>query len=117
MKKVLINSFVFLIIISPTFLLAASTGDIGLKNPIGVTSISELILIVVRVVRYILIPFVVIAIMYAGWQYIWASYQGKGSNMSEANKTLKYILIGAFIILSAELIAEVISNTIKTLTN
>ncbi len=117
MKKFLINLFVFTIILSPVILFAEGTANVGLKNPIGLTSISQLILIVVRVVRYILIPFVVIAIMYAGWLFLTANLSGIGKGMAEAKKALWSALIGGFIILSAELIAQVMSNTITTLTN
>ncbi len=116
MKKFLINLLVLIIIISPVIALAVGK-DIGLQNPIGVSSISELILIVVRVVRYILIPFVVIAIMYSGWCYLVGAQGWFGYTLSYAHKVIKSTLIGAFIILSAELIAQVIGNTIKTLTN
>jgi hypothetical protein len=91
------------------------SADIGLQNPVKVNSISELILIVTRVVRYIAIPFVVIAIMYSGWMYIYAGYTKNSADLSKAHNTIKYTIIGAFILLSAELIALVMRNTIETL--
>jgi hypothetical protein len=97
----------------PLVVLAA---DFGLQNPIKVNSISELILIVARVVRYIAIPFVVIAIMYSGWLYIWEAYQSNAKNIQKAHDSLKYTIIGVFILLSAELIALVMRNTIEGLT-
>lgn len=113
MKKILIHLSIFALIIVPTFAIAQS---VGLKNPIKVNSISELILIVTRVVRYIAIPFIVIMIMYAGYLYIYYSYADpKGGKIAEANKTLKYTIIGAFILLSSELIALVMKNTIEGL--
>lgn len=112
MKKVSAHIASALILCLPLFVSAQS---IGLQNPIKVNSIAELILIVTRVVRYIAIPFIVLAIMYSGYLYIWDTYTGKGT--AEAWKSTKYTLIGAFILLSAELIALVMKNTIEGLTN
>ncbi len=112
MKKILTHLFIGTFLTLPILVNAA---DIGLKNPIGVDSISGLILVVTRVVRYIAIPFLVIAIMYAGWNYIWAAYNGKVSKAE--HDTLKWIMVGAFILLSAELIGQVMKNTIEGLTD
>ena len=110
MKKVLSHIFACTFLVLPLLTFA----DIGLQNPIKVNSISELILIVTRVARYIAIPFVIIAIMYSGWLFVWGSATGKG--IAEAKSSLKYSVIGAFILLSAELIALVMRNTIDSLT-
>lgn len=89
--------------------------DFGLQNPIGVDSISGLIRIIVRVIRYIAIPFVVIMIMYAGWLYLWGGATGNAAGVKQATLALKWVIVGAFVILSAELIAIVVENTINTL--
>jgi hypothetical protein len=112
MKKILIHLAIFTLIIVPTFAIAQS---VGLKNPVKVNSISELILIVTRVVRYIAIPFIVIMIMYSGFLYIWANVGSNAGGLKKANETLKYTIIGAFILLSSELIALVMKNTIEGL--
>jgi len=112
MKKILIHLSIFALIIVPTFAIAQS---VGLKNPVKVNSISELILIVVRVVRYIAIPFVVIAIMFSGYLFISGYAFSKTPDISKAKKTLVYTIIGTFIILSAELVALVMKNTIEGL--
>ncbi len=114
MKKILSHILAFTILSLPLFAQAA----VGLQNPLkGVNSISELILIVTRVVRYIAIPFVVLAIMYSGWLYVWGSVKGGGAGeIKKAHDALWYTVIGAFILLSAELIALVMRNTIDSLT-
>jgi hypothetical protein len=109
-KKFLIHASIVSILLVPVILSAEA---IGLKNPIGVDSISGLIRIVVKVIRYIAIPFVVIMIMYAGWLYIWAG--AKGESIADATKALQWTVIGAFVILSAEMIAYVIENTLKSI--
>lgn len=114
MKKILTHLCIATFLFSPVFVLAQG---IGLQNPIKVNSISELILIVTRVVRYIAIPFVVIAIMYSGWLYIYGAAMGGGPGaITKAHQAIKYTIIGAFILLSAELIALVMRNTIESLT-
>jgi hypothetical protein len=80
-----------------------------------VDSISDLIYIVARVVRYIAIPFVIIAIMYSGFAFVMAG-QMKGWDLTYAKSTLWYTVIGAFVLLSAELIALTMKNTIESLT-
>jgi hypothetical protein len=109
MKKTLLHLSIATVICLP-FIVSA---DIGLQNPVKVNSISELILIVTRVVRYIAIPFVVLAIMWSGWLFIWAAVNGQPPK--NAKDSLKFTIVGAFILLSAELIALVMRNTIETL--
>lgn len=109
-SHVLIALFFLSIFFIPAFTLAK---DFGLENPIGVDSISALIRVVVKVIRYIAIPFVVIAIMYSGWLYIWGSRKGGSADLAEAHKVIRWVIIGSFIILSAELMATVMENTLK----
>lgn len=111
MKKFLIHTSLLSLFALP-FLVSAQ--GFGLQNPIGVNSISELIVIVVKVIRYIAIPFVVIMIMYAGWLYIWNGSRGNSNGVKEATDALKWVVVGAFVILSAEMIALVISNTLNS---
>ena len=117
MKKVTAHILSASIIFLPLLVFGQGTKDIGLKNPVGVNSVSELILIVVRVIRYMAIPFVVIAIMYSGYLFIWAQVTSNAKTLQKAKDTLLYVIIGAFIILSSELIALVMKNTITGLSN
>lgn len=117
-KKILTHILVSGIILTPVILFAqGSTADIGLKNPVKVNSISDLILIVTRVVRYIAIPFIVVAIMWAGFLFILNAVAPSTSGKMNAKSVLLYTVIGAFILLSSELIALVMRNTIEGLTN
>jgi hypothetical protein len=114
MKKVFTHILCATILTTPFFLFAQSTNDIGLKNPLsGIDSISDLILIVTRVARYIAIPFIVIMIMYAGWLFIWAA--ANAQSPAKAKEALKWTVVGAFVLLSAELIAMVLRNTLNSL--
>lgn len=114
MKKTLTHLLSATILILPVIVSA----QVGLKNPLsGVDSISDLILIVTRVVRYIAIPFIVLAIMYAGFLFIWNEAFPKAASNKNAKDVLWYTVIGAFVLLSAELIALVMRNTINSATN
>ncbi len=112
-QKISTHFFIALILCLPLF---AYAQNIGIQNPIKVNSISGLILIVTRVVRYVAIPFIVIMIMYSGFLYILPTGWNKPSDHNKANTTLWYTIIGAFILLSSELIALVMKNTIEGLT-
>ncbi len=112
MKKTFLHLLISTIFLSPVLLLAQ---PIGLENPIGVDSISGLIRIVVKVIRYVAIPFVVIMIMYAGFLYLMSGAFPNSWQRGEAHKAIQWTTVGSFIILSAELIAIVMENTIKTL--
>jgi hypothetical protein len=111
MKKFLSHAILFSLISIP---LLASAQAFGLQNPIGVNSISELIVIVVKVIRYIAIPFVVIMIMYAGYLYLYAGYTANKSDLEGAHNAIYWVVVGSFVILSAEMIALVISNTLNS---
>lgn len=117
MKKLLTHVLIFTVLVAPALVLAqGSTDKIGLQNPIKVNSISALILIVTRVVRYIAIPFIVIMIMWAGFLFIWARSGAKSGDLNKAKDALFYTVIGAFILLSSELIAQILKNTVEGLT-
>jgi len=114
-KFLTLNLSVFAFLLTP--LLAQQQQAIGIPNPlVGISSLPDLILIVTRVVRYVAIPFIVLSIMWAGFLFIWKSRTGQADGIKEARKTLLYTLIGAFILLSAELIALLVKNTIGSLT-
>jgi Type IV secretion system pilin len=107
-KNILSHIFIFSLIALPSLVLAQ---NIGIKNPIEADSIGGIVTSVVRAVRLVAIPFIVLAIMYSGWKYIVA--QGKPDKIKDANKILVYTLIGTLIVLSAELISALIGNTLR----
>jgi hypothetical protein len=105
MKKVFSHLFASFVLFLPALVFAQ---NIGLQNPIKVNSISELILIVTRVVRYIAIPFVVLAIMYSGWLYIWGSVAAKlnaGPGAAVAETTVAADLTATFTLAPGEYVA------------
>ncbi len=107
-KKVIIFSTLSAFTLLPAMSLAQG---LGIKNPIEADSLTELISAVVKAVRYVAIPFIVLAIMYSGWLFILA--QGRAEKLTAARNTLQWVLLGAFIVLSAELISTIIAATLK----
>jgi Type IV secretion system pilin len=110
-SNIFLNLFIFTIIVSPTIVLAQN--NIGIKNPIGIESIGDLVGAVIRVVRTVALPFVVLAIMYTGFLYIAA--RGRPEKITTANKAFWWTLVGTLIVLSSELISALLSNTIKSM--
>lgn len=93
------------------FLPVLAFAQIGIKNPIEANDLSDVVAIIVRAVRMVAIPFIVLAFMWSGWKFIVA--QGSPDKLSSAKKNLTYVFIGALVILSAELLAAIVANTIK----
>lgn len=97
------------LLLIPVITFAQSGGYIGIKNPAtGVNSISDIVTAVVRVVRMVAIPFVVLAIIYSGWLFIAA--QGNPDKLKNARGVFMWTLIGTLVVLSAELIASVLAG-------
>jgi hypothetical protein len=87
--------------------------QVGIKNPAtGINSISDIIAAVIKVVRLVAIPFVVLAIIYSGFLFVTA--QGRPDKLTKARGVLMWTLIGALIVLSSELIAGVLKNAFLT---
>ena len=63
----------------------------------------------------ILIPFVVLAFVYAGFLFIKA--QGNPETLKEAKSALWWSVIGAFILLGASAFASIIGDTVSTITS
>jgi hypothetical protein len=105
LRKTLTNTLVFVIVTLP----AVAMAQIGIKNPAtSIDSISGIVEAVVRIVRTIAIPFIVIMIMYTGWLFIAA--QGNPDKLKGARTAFLWTMVGTMIVLSAELIASLLKN-------
>jgi len=87
----------------------------SLKNPLGTTDtvpalITKILTDIVTPIGGVVIVFFII---YAGFLFVKA--QGNAEKIEEAKKILFYVVIGAAVILGANLIATVISGTIRNL--
>ena len=84
----------------------------SIPNPlsgIGVTSVFDLVEMIVKFIVAVGAPLCVIAIIWAGFTFILA--QGDPNKLKEAKERLKWTLIGTAILFGASLITKVISGT------
>lgn len=84
-------------------------GRIAFNNPIEANEISELITLLLRSVSRVGAAVVVMAVIYSGFLFVKA--QGDPGELEKAKKTLLWSVIGGVILLGAEALAAVISQT------
>ncbi len=85
-----------------------------LKNPLGSTGdLNTFLENILHALVLLLTPVVVIMLLYSGFLFV--SARGNAEKLGEAKKALLYTLIGAAIVLGAQGIATVLSNTVTCL--
>lgn len=87
-----------------------------LTNPLKdeYNTFSKFTAAVVKTAVNIMLPFVVLAFVYSG--FIFVKAQGKEKELEEAKTAIRYSVIGAFILFGAWGFAQIISDTVTTLT-
>ena|SRR3989344_70824 len=89
-------------------------GTAQFGNPLGkTTEFSALIAKVLHAVVQIGIPVLVIFIVIAGFKFVTA--QGSEKGITEAKDAFKWAVIGGAVLLGAQIIADVIANTVGKL--
>ena len=86
----------------------------GLVNPLRFTTLQDFLVAVLDAIILILFPFLVLAIVYAGFKFVTA--QGKAEALSEARRALLWVLIGSLIILGAKALSIGIAATVRDIT-
>ena len=87
----------------------ADSHSAALNNPLAATSMQGFLGLLVDIIQIIIVPFIVVFIIYAGFMYVTA--RGNSENIKQATQALIYAVIGAVIILGAEIIGGIIANT------
>ena len=82
----------------------------GLQNPLAVDSISGLIQKFVEIFSYFVIILAVLALIWVGNQFVLA--QGKPDRLKELKTWLAYIMIGVAIVVGAQIMINIIINTL-----
>lgn len=85
----------------------------GLDNPLGTTSLSQLITDILQLVVQIGAVVIVFMLVYVGFLFVVA--QGSESKLEEAKRALLWTIIGALILLGAEAIAQGLQATVSAL--
>lgn len=86
----------------------------ALVNPIKYDTFSKLVSAVTKTAVSVLMPFVVIAFIYAGFLFVKA--QGKPEEIKKAREVIFWSVIGAFILFGAWSFAQIIGTTVSTIT-
>jgi hypothetical protein len=88
--------------------------ELKIKNPLGVTSIEDVIQKIMGVIVKLAIPVIICFFLYAGFSFITA--QGDKEQLKKAKNMFLQTVIGAIIILGAWTIAAAIVSTVNLIT-
>lgn len=84
------------------------------ENPLSsIETLPQFLAALVEIVVQIAIPVIVIAIVYTGFLFV--SARGNEEQLQKARTAFLYVIIGAAIILGAQVLAEAIQGTIGAL--
>lgn len=100
-----LKMFLFFTLIFPSFVLGADF------NPLKVDSMEKLIGSILEGLTYILTPLIVLAFIYSGFLFV--SAQGQQEKIQKAKTAITYTIVGAALILGANLIFTVVTTTIS----
>lgn len=91
----------------------AVSAPVLLLNPLKVDTIAELLQLILQIVTIFAVPIIVFFIIYAGFLFVTA--QGKPDQITKARNALLWSVIGGVIILGANVLLIVITNTVNAL--
>jgi uncharacterized BrkB/YihY/UPF0761 family membrane protein len=111
MKKIIRNIISLIIIISPVLLLAVPVITPPLGTGTGGSDLQTIFLSILDVVQTILIMVSTLYIIYAGFTFVIA--KGDPEKIKKARAALFWGLIGAALVLCAEVLARGIGDTVK----
>lgn len=121
-KKYLLKGLLFLTVFgyfvllsTPVFIsIKAEATEVktSIENPLpNIDTVPKFITALIKVVLYVGVPIVALAIIYTGFLFV--SAQGKPEKLTTAKKALVYTLIGAALLLGAFIIANAIVSTVN----
>jgi len=90
----------------------AQTTSGCLPNPLGVSSVNDLLYLAVDIATYVGVVLAVIFLIYAGFKYIAA--RGNSDKITEAHHFLLAVVIGIAILIGATAIVNVVKNTLTS---
>lgn len=129
MKKIIISGALLLSFVLPVYsglVIAQTAGqttttpadqfelNIAVKNPLGdKKEIKDIVAAILKIIAEIALPIVIVMVIYSGFLYVIA--RGKPEAIAKAHKSLTWTLIGAAILLGAQLISTVLIETISNI--
>jgi len=109
-QKIFVGLLAFIpIVLLPMVVFAQIT------SPITQPSLAALLISVIRVIIMIAVPIVVVAIVYSGFLFVTAG--GNEQKITQAKQIIFWSLVGAFVLFGAEMIAEIVCNTVETISS
>jgi Na+-driven multidrug efflux pump len=109
--KIAAVAFVFLFVTAP-FVFAASS-ETTINNPLQFKDVKDLVTSILGYVVKIGSIIAIFAFVWCGFLFVQA--QGNPEAIKKAKEYLKYTILGVFILLGAQLIATIVSGTIKSI--
>jgi len=94
----------------------AGQSQTTIKNPLkGADSLSQLVFTFVNLIYSISYVFIAFFLILSGFKFVMA--QGKPEDLKNARETLKNTIIGAFILIGANVITELVKNLLRQFSN
>ncbi|MFA5997504.1 MAG: pilin [Candidatus Paceibacterota bacterium] len=90
------------------------SADTKIQNPIKYSNFSDFAAAIIKAAVQVMMPFIVLAFIYSGFLFVKA--QGNETELTEAKKAIQWSVIGAFVLLGAWGFAQIIGQTVSTLT-
>jgi len=113
MKAITKKRVASLLAVTVSFAAGASVASAQFIDPLNVTTLEDLLVIILNTVVTIMFPIIVLMIVYTGFLFV--SAQGNPTKLASARQALKWTLIGALVVLGAKALSLAIAATIKTL--
>jgi len=116
-QKIIVHASAALICLAVAAPLAYAQQNVpaGFSNPLQASSIEGLLSDILRLVSQLGAIIAVLYFIYGGFLYVTA--QGDEDKVGKAHSTLKWAAVGTAVLLSAEIIAKIIENTVKSVSN
>lgn len=89
--------------------------EVGLQNPIKVNSIGEFFYMVANFAYSLSYAVIAFFLIWSGFKFVMA--QGNEEKLTDAKNTLKYTIIGAILLIGANVITEVVRTVINQFSN
>lgn len=100
-------------ITAPFMVVAQCPPDCTINNPIDEKTFIDFIKRVAKDARDIVVPFAVMAIIFAGFKFVTASASGKTEETAKARKLLTWVVAGSAIIVGATVLIQAVINTME----